>query len=119
MPRPQSQDTALKRYAKTCSGAIDFSFFHGNSFIQIPGADGAPWFPRPETFIYFAPPLSSHNRAIAYAASLPGDDYCELLRAALRDGDDAAARHNLAVILGALEVAAEQLCGAPSDHSVH
>jgi hypothetical protein len=91
-----------------------------SSYITIPRAEDLPWFllDEPHSFVIRVAPISPHGRAIAYAASLQGDDYCELLRAALRDGDDAAARHNLAVVLGALEVAAEQLCGLSPENRV-
>jgi hypothetical protein len=91
-----------------------------SSYITIPRAEDLPWFllDEPHSFIIRVAPISPHNLAIAYAATLQGDDYCEQLRAALRDSDTDQARHYLAVLLGLLEVAAEQLCGSSSS-TVH
>jgi hypothetical protein len=89
-----------------------------DSYIKF-ADEPEPWawlFPETRSsFVIRVVPISSHSRAIAYAASLQGDDYLEQLRAALRDSDTGQARHYLAVLLGLLEVAAEQLCGSSSE----
>jgi hypothetical protein len=49
------------------------------------------------------------SRAVAYSALLLADGYSEQARQALRDGDDDAGRHNLAVLRALVEVALAQL----------
>ena len=55
-------------------------------------------------------------RANAYAALLNGADYLEQAQDALRDGDDAAVRHALAVLAGIVKVAASQFHKPSSEY---
>jgi hypothetical protein len=74
--------------------------FPDNSFIRLPP-------PRRHTRRRRSPAWRA--RAAVYSATLAGDDYLEEAREALRAGDDAAARHHLAVLRGIIEVALGQL----------
>jgi hypothetical protein len=121
MTLPAGNVSAPEPYTEPWSGAIAFSFFHGNSFVHLAGGDAAPWFDlldaAPHFFIF---PPTAARRATAYSASLIADDYGEELRAALRDADVDAARHCLEVILAIAEVALSQLRGSSSEYfSVH
>jgi hypothetical protein len=87
------------------------------SFIKRVGEPDEPlfWaFPDVSLSYVILPPPPEPDRAGAYAALNRADDYLEAAKAALRDGDDLAARMALHTLVGLAKVVTGQLSGSPS-----
>lgn len=111
--------------------ATDTSAFHRtHSSSYIIGPEPPLWafaFPQ-ASFVVRQPPSRRkprsrrppawRARAAVYSATLAADDYLEEARHALRDGDDDAVRHALAVLRAIVEVAIGKLRGASAEHAV-
>jgi hypothetical protein len=71
--------------------------------------DDEPWIWTPSYIVL--PPPPEPDRGAVYSASLISDDYSEVVRQALRDRDDVAARHYIRVARAILDVALAKLTG--------
>lgn len=78
------------------------------SYILIHGEPWV-WFAPFPSYVVYTPP--EPDRGACYAASLAGDDFLEDFRAALRTGDDLAARCALHALRGLAEVVVAKLRG--------